>query len=150
MRSAEGFGRPWLVRFCALGFMGLCLGLGAWGNATGRVGIAAPLLDPQAWDGRELTLSLVEVRAIEADSFEVRKGAVTLRVMGPTTGLEVGREVDLGGTWRADTQSLQQEWRTVAEGRDTKRRLGVFGLVLLLVVLPLGLRWTERGWVIRG
>jgi hypothetical protein len=132
------------------GLLVLCFSLWTWGTLTGRIGYAGPLLDPVAWDGRPVVLSLFEVTEVRPDGFVAGKGALRLVVLGPSDGLTVGAEVDVGGTWSADAGAVVLEWHELAEGRAGKRRLGVLGVLIVCLILPLGIGRGRGGLVIRG
>ena len=140
----------WVIRFGAAVFVIVCAVLWSAGTATGELGYAGPLLDPGAWDGEVVTISLAHVEALGPDGFEISKGVLRFMVHGSTEGLAVGQEVDLSGIWRARTRTLELSWVEVARGREAKRVLGVVGLLVIGVLAPLGLRWSARGLMIRG
>lgn len=143
--------RPWLALLCAAVVLG---SMTAWVDAhrSGRIGYGGLLLEPEAWDGRDVALSLVRVSAVDGtDRYRVRKGGTELAVQGPTDGLEVGAELSLGGTWRATGPHLEVAWvEHRGAGRRSKRVLGLVGLVLI-AGLAVGSVGIERGGlVLRG
>ncbi|MCO4745457.1 MAG: hypothetical protein KC912_11760 [Proteobacteria bacterium] len=127
----------------ALGLSG-----GVW-FAAGVYGWTGPpeLGDPRLRNGASVTLTLATVVSIEPERAILEKTPERYVVLG-TEPWQVGEDWTVGGTWR-DGQ-IAAEWATQHPGRGGKKGLGVLGLLLVGVLLPVGIRGRPGRWVIRG
>ena len=123
----------------------------AWSAAFSRGDFEASmlLLYPERAVGRELLLSLVDVRSIEPGGYVVGEGPWQGTVRGDPTGLQVGDELYLRGVF-LEPSVIEERWRELAPQRGGKKRLGLLAMLLLAVVLGLGVRLTPDGAVLRG
>ncbi len=115
--------------------------------STGQLGAPGP---GDARDGDAILLTLVAVDRVDGpDRFVVLQGAERVAVLGASAQVTVGEDVTLAGTWVAADDAIRLDWLEHAPGRGAKKRLGLVGLVVLLLALPAWFRW-DRGAVLRG
>lgn len=107
------------------------------------------LLYPERAVGRELMLSLVDVKQVEDDRYLVGEGTLRVVVIGEPTGLRVGDELYVRGRF-TEPGVMHETWRELAPQRGNKKLLGLIALALTGVVLLLGTRLTRNGLVLRG
>ncbi|MBX2803237.1 MAG: hypothetical protein KTR31_36490 [Myxococcales bacterium] len=135
------------IRFITL-FAGLITLMVLWDTATvgGQVGYLRLAQAPEGWTG---TIPLAEVIELQPPGgYVLRKSSVRIEVSGASTGLEIGQEWSVHGTFRAGR--LVEAWRVAARARPAKKRLGLLGLGLTAALVGLAVRPTRAGLVLRG
>ena len=118
----------------------------SWANQTGRVGYRGM---GDAPPGSHQVLSLFTVTEVSKGSYRLARGQLGFDVVANTAGLTTGEEITAGV--RVSQQGeLIEEWRVPAPGRQAKRQLGFFGMMLTVGIAFATLRFTPRGVSFRG
>lgn len=141
--------RRWLLAAALL--LALVADGAAWSGSFARGDFEASvlLLYPERTVGREMLLSLVDVRSVGTDSYLVGEGRWEATVLGDPTELHVGDELYLRGLF-TEPGVIEEHWREVAPRRGGKKRLGLLAIVLVAGILGVGTRFTRDGAVLRG
>jgi hypothetical protein len=106
--------------------------------------------DPVAASGRQLTMALWQVTAIDGpDRYEVSRIIRDVPVAGPTAGLSLGQTVSVVGTFSPDGPVVLESFRRAHPWRRGKVALGLIGVVCALVGLPMAFRWRSGRLVTR-
>jgi len=143
------------VLFCVIALVLLGQGTTRF-MLTRPAGLRAALRDPQASDGADLMLLLWHVQTPpQAGIVELSHQGRTVVVhtdalSGGRPDLDVGQVVTVQGTFRADDLSVQARELVVHRYRRVKQALGVVGMIVGLMALPLGFRVAPGGVVERG
>ena len=132
-----------------------CVGLTAIGwrwvelQVDGSVGISSHVQNPADHEGERVHLGLARVREAGEGTWVLEQGPHLIRAEGGGFVAEPGDTVSVSGDWRADG-TLRIVDAFVHSERPTKRWLGVLGMIVVLVVVPLGTNIDSEGWGLRA
>ena len=115
----------------------------AWWVVTTDVGYEACLDDPRACAGERHVMPLQRVFEIEGQAGDIGRPQGRVRVMGDLSGVKVGDEITAIGTF-SDGGWLVLEAVELHPLRPLKRRLGMAGAAIVVLLLPLV--FTVRRW----
>ena len=139
--------RPLKLALLTILLVGMCA-LYGWRATQRPVGWTKCLADPEASDGERVVLSLYTVDGVDESGYlRVSKVArdvpVVLTQLDNSAPPEPGQRVSVVGHFRASDQVLVAETLEVHLLRWVKEALGLVGLFLVGIGLPLCFRWRD-------